>query len=49
MKRVVVTGIGAITPGNNVEAYEEYQKGLSGANLITCSMQACSKQSLHAK
>ncbi|GAB4493469.1 MAG: beta-ketoacyl-ACP synthase II [Saprospiraceae bacterium] len=37
MKRVVVTGIGAITPiGNNVAAYlEGLQKGVSGANLIT--------------
>lgn len=37
MKRVVVTGIGAITPiGNNIAAYlEGLQKGVSGANLIT--------------
>ncbi|MBX2891031.1 MAG: beta-ketoacyl-ACP synthase II [Saprospiraceae bacterium] len=37
MKRVVVTGIGAITPiGNTVAAYlEGLQKGVSGANLIT--------------
>ncbi len=37
MKRVVITGIGALTPiGNEVQAYlEGLQKGLSGANLIT--------------
>ncbi|MBV6439681.1 MAG: beta-ketoacyl-[acyl-carrier-protein] synthase II [Haliscomenobacteraceae bacterium CHB4] len=37
MKRVVVTGIGAITPlGNNIPAFlEGLQKGVSGANLIT--------------
>ncbi|MCO6492570.1 MAG: beta-ketoacyl-ACP synthase II [Phaeodactylibacter sp.] len=37
MKRVVVTGIGAITPiGNNIKAYlEGLQNGVSGANLIT--------------
>ncbi len=37
MKRVVVTGIGAITPiGNNIETYlEGLQKGVNGANLIT--------------
>ncbi len=37
MKRVVVTGLGAITPiGNNIKAYlEGLQQGLSGANLIT--------------
>lgn len=37
MKRVVVTGLGAITPiGNNTKAYlEGLQQGLSGANLIT--------------
>ena len=37
MKRVVVTGIGAITPiGNNVAAYlEGLQKGISGAGPIT--------------
>lgn len=37
MKRVVVTGIGAITPiGNTVAAYlEGMQKGVSGANMIT--------------
>lgn len=37
MKRVVVTGIGAITPiGNTVAAFlEGLQKGLSGANIIT--------------
>lgn len=37
MKRVVVTGIGAITPiGNSANAYlEGLQKGVSGANLIT--------------
>ena len=37
MKRVVVTGIGALTPiGNNLNAYlEGLQKGRSGANLIT--------------
>lgn len=37
MKRVVITGIGALTPiGNEVKAYlEGLQKGLSGANLIT--------------
>jgi 3-oxoacyl-[acyl-carrier-protein] synthase II len=37
MKRVVVTGIGAITPiGNTVSEYlEGLQKGISGANLIT--------------
>ena len=37
MKRVVVTGLGAITPiGNNTKAYlEGLQQGLSGAHLIT--------------
>ncbi len=37
MKRVVVTGIGAITPiGNNITAYlDGLQKGVSGANPIT--------------
>lgn len=37
MKRVVVTGIGAITPiGNTIVAYlEGMQKGVSGANMIT--------------
>ncbi|MCC6722669.1 MAG: beta-ketoacyl-ACP synthase II [Bacteroidia bacterium] len=37
MKRVVVTGIGAITPiGNNVSEYwDSLCKGVSGANLIT--------------
>jgi len=37
MKRVVITGMGAITPiGNNLEEYNEGLKnGVSGANLIT--------------
>ncbi len=37
MKRVVVTGLGAITPiGNTIKAYlEGLQQGVSGANLIT--------------
>ena len=37
MKRVVVTGIGALTPiGNNIKAYlEGLQNGVSGANPIT--------------
>lgn len=37
MKRVVVTGLGALTPiGNGVQSYlEGLQKGISGANLIT--------------
>ena len=37
MKRVVVTGIGAITPiGNNVPAFlDGLQRGLSGAGPIT--------------
>lgn len=37
MKRVVITGMGAITPiGNNLEEYNEALKnGVSGANLIT--------------
>jgi 3-oxoacyl-[acyl-carrier-protein] synthase II len=37
MKRVVVTGIGALTPiGNTADAYlEGLQKGVSGAGLIT--------------
>ncbi len=37
MKRVVVTGLGAVTPiGNSVSEYMEgLQKGLSGANPIT--------------
>lgn len=37
MKRVVVTGIGAITPiGNTIGVYlEGLQKGISGANMIT--------------
>lgn len=37
MRRVVVTGLGALTPiGNNLNAYlEGLQKGVSGANRIT--------------
>ena len=37
MKRVVVTGIGAVTPiGNNIKEYfDGLTKGVSGANLIT--------------
>ncbi|MEQ8703766.1 MAG: beta-ketoacyl-ACP synthase II [Phaeodactylibacter sp.] len=37
MKRVVVTGLGAVTPiGNSISEYlEGLQSGLSGANLIT--------------
>jgi 3-oxoacyl-[acyl-carrier-protein] synthase II len=37
MKRVVITGLGAITPiGNSVAAYKDaLEKGVSGANLIT--------------
>ena len=37
MKRVVVTGLGALTPiGNNLPAYlSGLQHGVSGANLIT--------------
>ncbi len=37
MKRVVVTGIGALTPiGNNIKEYfDGLSKGISGANLIT--------------
>ncbi|NUO03466.1 MAG: beta-ketoacyl-ACP synthase II [Saprospiraceae bacterium] len=37
MKRVVVTGLGALTPiGNNIREYlEGLQNGVSGANLIT--------------
>ncbi len=37
MRRVVVTGLGALTPiGNNLTAYlEGLQKGISGANRIT--------------
>src|SRR6187402_1776741 len=37
MKRVVITGLGAITPiGNNLEAYNEGLKnGVSGADIIT--------------
>jgi 3-oxoacyl-[acyl-carrier-protein] synthase II len=37
MKRVVVTGIGAITPiGNTAQAFKEgLQRGISGANAIT--------------
>ncbi|MBK8555670.1 MAG: beta-ketoacyl-ACP synthase II [Lewinellaceae bacterium] len=37
MKRVVVTGLGALTPiGNTLEAYlEGLKQGISGANLIT--------------
>jgi len=37
MKRVVITGIGALTPiGNNVSAYREgLQRGVSGADMIT--------------
>ncbi len=37
MKRVVITGIGALTPiGNNINEYlEGLKNGLSGANLIT--------------
>jgi 3-oxoacyl-[acyl-carrier-protein] synthase II len=37
MRRVVVTGMGAVTPiGNTIAAYQEgLQKGVSGANIIT--------------
>ncbi len=37
MRRVVITGLGAVTPiGNSVQAYlEGLQNGVSGANLIT--------------
>ena len=37
MRRVVITGIGAVTPiGNNAQAYlKGLQDGISGANLIT--------------
>lgn len=37
MKRVVITGIGALTPiGNNISAYlEGLKNGVSGSNLIT--------------
>ncbi|MEO1514391.1 MAG: beta-ketoacyl-ACP synthase II [Bacteroidota bacterium] len=37
MKRVVITGLGALTPiGNSVNAYlEGLQNGISGANIIT--------------
>lgn len=37
MNRVVVTGLGAVTPiGNNIQAYTEaLRNGVSGANLIT--------------
>ena len=37
MRRVVVTGVGALTPiGNDLQAYSEaLQKGISGANPIT--------------
>ncbi len=37
MKRVVITGLGAVTPiGNNIASYlEGLQSGKSGANLIT--------------
>lgn len=37
MRRVVVTGVGALTPiGNDLQAYSEaLQKGVSGANSIT--------------
>lgn len=37
MKRVVITGLGALTPiGNNIKEYlEALQNGVSGANLIT--------------
>lgn len=37
MKRVVVTGLGALTPiGNNLQEYlEGLQNGISGANIIT--------------
>lgn len=37
MKRVVVTGIGALTPiGNGINAYlKGLQEGISGANIIT--------------
>ena len=37
MKRVVITGIGTITPiGNSIAEFKDgLEKGLSGANLIT--------------
>jgi len=48
MRRVVVTGIGALTPiGNNYQAYiEGLKNGVSGANDIRSSMLHYSKPDL---
>jgi len=51
LKRVVVTGLGALTPvGNNVaETWENLVKGVSGAGLLLISMRLNSRLILHAK
>ena len=51
LKRVVVTGLGAITPiGNTIDEYwNGLINGVSGADMITCSMLRNSKQNLPAK
>lgn len=51
LKRVVVTGLGAITPvGNTVpEFWENLVNGVSGAGPITHSMHRNSRLNLHVK
>lgn len=51
LKRVVVTGLGAITPvGNDVpEFWENLVNGVSGAGPITHLMRRYSRPNSHAK
>jgi 3-oxoacyl-[acyl-carrier-protein] synthase II len=49
MRRVVVTGLGALTPiGNNLHDYwEGLEKGLSGAVMISGLILRSSRPNLH--
>ena len=51
LKRVVVTGLGALTPlGNNIKDYWENSiKGVSGSDIITRFILKNLKQNLHVK
>jgi 3-oxoacyl-(acyl-carrier-protein) synthase len=51
LKRVVVTGLGALTPiGNTVSAYwEALINGVSGAALLRILMRQNSRLSLHVR
>ena len=51
LKRVVVTGLGALTPvGNTVpEFWNNLVNGVSGAGLLLISMHPSSRHSLPAK